>query len=113
MALWPDYDDTEVHNTHCCHRCGCKYGDENCPVANGKVSGIARSECDYCEHDSDIDAEEYIKSLRESRDRLLSEVHLFCEIARIESPTTQLGGWDWKGIHKRLSALLASIKESE
>jgi len=42
---------------------------------------------------------------------LLAEVELFCEIARIESPTTQLGGWDWKGIHERLTALVARIRE--
>jgi hypothetical protein len=38
---------------------------------------------------------------------LLAEVTLFADIARIESPDTRLGGWDWKGIHERLTALLA------
>lgn len=42
---------------------------------------------------------------------LMKEVELFAEIARIESPTTQLGGWDWKGIHERLAALVARIRE--
>ena len=24
-----------VHSQHCCKACGCKYGDENCPVVLG------------------------------------------------------------------------------
>jgi hypothetical protein len=31
-----DNQQSDVHTTHCCTR-GCKYGDDNCPVANGKV----------------------------------------------------------------------------
>jgi hypothetical protein len=26
-----------VHATHCCKWHGCKYGDPDCPVANGEV----------------------------------------------------------------------------
>lgn len=37
---------------------------------------------------------------------LLAEVAWLAEIARIESPRTVIGGWDWKGIHERLTALL-------
>lgn len=38
-----------VHNTHCCYHCGCKYGDPKCPVANGTEKGI------YCEEDHNTD----------------------------------------------------------
>jgi hypothetical protein len=41
---------------------------------------------------------------------LLAEIELLSQIAGIESPRTQLGGWDWKGIHERLTALLAKAK---
>lgn len=44
---------------------------------------------------------------------MLAEVELFCEIASIESPTTKLGGWDWKGMHEQLSGLLKEIKGVE
>jgi len=26
------------HPSHCCARCGCKYGDEDCPVVTGEVT---------------------------------------------------------------------------
>lgn len=42
---------------------------------------------------------------------LLAEVELFAEIASIESPRTQLGGWDWKGMQGRLAALLVKAKD--
>jgi hypothetical protein len=25
-----------VHTEHCCKNCGCKYGDEGCPVVTGR-----------------------------------------------------------------------------
>jgi len=34
-----------VHAAHCC-KCGCKYGDENCPVVAGHVIGL---DCEDCE----------------------------------------------------------------
>lgn len=73
-------DDTEVHATHCCHRCGCKYGDEDCPVVLGGVVGISRSECDYCCDDTDIDAEQYVRELRESHDRMLAEMKRYLPV---------------------------------
>lgn len=30
----------EVHQGHCCVLHGCKYGDEDCPVVNGKVNQL-------------------------------------------------------------------------
>jgi hypothetical protein len=35
-----------VHVEHCCARCGCKYGDDNCPVVARKL--LAESECENC-----------------------------------------------------------------
>ena len=36
-----------VHTEHCCSKHGCKYGDENCPVACGdKVQSFPCEECD-------------------------------------------------------------------
>ena len=38
------------HETHCCKRHGCKYGDKNCPVVLGNVKQ------EYgCEYGSDFD----------------------------------------------------------
>lgn len=38
---------TNVHTEHCCKNCGCKYGDEDCPVVNGgmKQSYPCNGEC--------------------------------------------------------------------
>lgn len=38
------------HETHCCKRHGCKYGDKDCPI----VLGIAKQEYG-CEYGSDFD----------------------------------------------------------
>jgi hypothetical protein len=35
-----------VHSSHCCVEHGCKYGDADCPVENGKIAGI---KCERCE----------------------------------------------------------------
>jgi hypothetical protein len=35
-----------VHRTHCCIKHGCKYGDEDCPVANGSIK--QDHDCEYC-----------------------------------------------------------------
>lgn len=35
-----------VHETHCCEKHGCKYGDEDCPVAIGLTSGVRCESCD-------------------------------------------------------------------
>jgi hypothetical protein len=35
-----------VHAAHCCKWHGCKYGDPDCPVANGEVE--QRYPCEYC-----------------------------------------------------------------
>ena len=42
-----------VHNTHCCSKHGCKYGDEDCPVS----IGISKQKypCEYCEDCEDFE----------------------------------------------------------
>lgn len=53
---------------------------------------------------------DFVLTAVNSHAELMAEVKLFADIARLESPRTQLGGWNWKWIHERLSALLASIE---
>lgn len=36
-----------THQTHCCIRHGCKYGNANCPVVNETV--VQAYACEYCE----------------------------------------------------------------
>ena len=40
-----------VHDSHCCPRHGCKYGDEDCPVEVGTRAGVP------CESCCDLDEE--------------------------------------------------------
>lgn len=39
-------DRTGVHTSHCCPKCGCKYGDDDCPVVLGTHE--AKFECESC-----------------------------------------------------------------
>ena len=38
-----------VHASHCCKKCGCKYGSEECPVVTGEVE--ADFDCMDCENE--------------------------------------------------------------
>ena len=42
---WP------VHERHCCPKHGCKYGDKDCPVANG-LTKKHNKHCEDCEHEA-------------------------------------------------------------
>jgi hypothetical protein len=42
-----EVDKIGVHATHCCKKCGCKYGDADCPVELGTVE--AEFPCEDCE----------------------------------------------------------------
>lgn len=45
-------NDDLVHNSHCCAACGwCKYGDDDCPVLQGRLSGII---CEDCAEEDDF-----------------------------------------------------------
>ena len=44
-----------VHQSHCCKKHGCKYGNENCPVENGSIE--QDTPCERCRtDDEDVDA---------------------------------------------------------
>ena len=47
-----------VHAAHCCKWHGCKYGDDDCPVYNGKVEQLYI--CEDC--DWELGEEEYIRN---------------------------------------------------
>lgn len=47
-----------VHDSHCCPKHGCKYGDSDCPVELGREPGLS---CEYC----DELAAEYPYALKE------------------------------------------------
>lgn len=54
-----------THQTHCCARHGCKYGDATqCAVEAGAV--VQAYPCEYCYSTSQIDAK--IKQLQEERE---------------------------------------------
>jgi hypothetical protein len=54
MNIYRHEDDYDVHNTHCC-KCGCKYGDYDCPVEFGDAEGVKCEDCEY--EDESLDAE--------------------------------------------------------
>lgn len=45
----PSHDHTAVHASHCCFQHGCKYGDDDCPVASGQVKQLY--DCEECYND--------------------------------------------------------------
>jgi hypothetical protein len=44
-----------VHRTHCCAIHGCKYGDEDCPVASGTIK--QEYSCEWCNDEGFENAE--------------------------------------------------------
>ena len=40
-------DDKNVHTEHCCKFHGCKYGEDDCPVANKKQK--QSYPCEFCD----------------------------------------------------------------
>ena len=38
-----------VHAAHCCLKCGCKYGDDDCPVCSGRVE--QKYPCEFCKEE--------------------------------------------------------------
>ena len=48
-----------AHTSHCCKWHGCKYGDENCPVANGEIK--QEYLCEWCYED--LDNEDYHREI--------------------------------------------------
>lgn len=50
LDLFHQDNETDVHTRHCCVIHGCKYGDDDCTVAN-KLR-IQEYECEYCDEDN-------------------------------------------------------------
>lgn len=49
----PAPDMKDVHTSHCCNLHGCKYRDDSCPVAEGKVG--QEYPCPYCVTQEELD----------------------------------------------------------
>lgn len=84
-------DRVGVHETHCCARHWCKYGDEDCPVMNGAVEGIPTEACEWCDHE------------RETATGLQTEI-LLAELVRREAieRTPVTTSFDMKGEQQRI-----------
>lgn len=51
-----------VHKNHCCAKCGCKYGDKDCPVVLGLVE--QKYECQDCKEEwAQVVEEEFNKKI--------------------------------------------------
>ncbi len=50
-------DRTGVHASHCCPKCGCKYGDADCPVKSGRVE--VEYLCEFCEDERESLKEQF------------------------------------------------------
>lgn len=46
MEVSDKVDRIGVHTAHCCKKCGCKYGDPDCPVELGAAE--AEYLCEWC-----------------------------------------------------------------
>lgn len=67
---------TGVHQTHCCIKHGCKYGDEDCPVVTGLI--LQRYPCEDC---SNPTIEESLKQLfdsHRSKSKICCDETCFC-----------------------------------
>ena len=60
--------DISIHATHCCKWHGCKYDNEDCPVANGKIK--QEFLCEWCYED--LENEDYhrevLKNIEEMKE---------------------------------------------
>jgi hypothetical protein len=65
-----EVDHIGVHAAHCCKICGCKYGDEDCPVVNGVVE--AKYDCYDCEVRVEDAIENLNRLTEEQREEVLS-----------------------------------------
>ena len=60
-----------VHRTHCCKLHGCKYGDENCPVADGTI--MQDYPCERCGMDDNIHSITELEQVIEIRSLTVQE----------------------------------------
>lgn len=63
-----------VHVAHCCKKCGCKYGDDDCPVVSGEV--VVNHECNDRECGCD---EVYKVDWDKIRDRDTEAYSIICD----------------------------------
>lgn len=66
-------DDHMVHVNHCC-TLGCKYGDDDCPIASGKV--LPQYRCEECvcldmNPGADVKADEWWSNLTPAQKAML------------------------------------------
>lgn len=45
-------DERGVHQTHCCSKHGCKYGEDDCPVVTWEI--IQECPCEYCDEEDEL-----------------------------------------------------------
>jgi hypothetical protein len=74
----------EVHLTHCCAIHGCKYGDDDCPVALGEHIGMTfkDEQCDYVQEEN----AELIEDLMNAQADLQTALGLYRLINRDYEP---------------------------
>ena len=72
-----------VHIAHCCYIHGCKYGDENCPVASGEVA--QKHLCYDCEEECEPYTLEEIELLRKTKSYRPTYEQLKNRIADLEA----------------------------
>lgn len=73
-------DTPEIHARHCCPVCGCKYGDPDCPVYNGKVK-VDFDGCENCDNEY-YGKQKYIvvwKDIDRDSYRVLKNNHNVCD----------------------------------
>lgn len=77
-------DRVGVHTSHCCPKCGCKYGDKDCPVVLGTHK--AENECESCQY--------FKEDLRESLSLMspgeLSEISVYLDKLIMQSKGREL-----------------------
>ena len=67
ISLFKLHDKNGVHRGHCCIHHGCKYGDEDCVVANGiQPQDYDCEECDWDEENVKSDVESIEKIIMEN-----------------------------------------------
>lgn len=71
-------DQLGVHATHCCKRCGCKYGDPFCPVVSETV--VAEFPCEDCEERLNSLVYELNNATNDELSKVFSELTLLTQL---------------------------------
>ena len=71
------HDHTAVHASHCCFQHGCKYGDDDCPVASGQVEQLY--DCEWCDNDRE---EIQLQSEEESLTRIRQNLESYARYSK-------------------------------